>query len=74
MPEPTDGYRPIPIALPPTGVFVFESYHRPGFHMAVQQHENMYGVLEIDIQKRIRSMPRMGAPGAPRPGGAFGQP
>ena len=30
-------------------------------HMAVQQHENTYGVLEIDIQKRIR------APGAPRP-------
>jgi hypothetical protein len=30
-------------------------------HMAVQQHENTYGVLEIDIQKRIRT------PGAPRP-------
>src|SRR5262245_23628044 len=24
-------------------------------HMAVQQHENVYGVLEIDIQKRVRS-------------------
>jgi hypothetical protein len=23
-------------------------------HMAVQQHENMYGVLEVDIQKRVR--------------------
>jgi hypothetical protein len=33
-------------------------------HMAVQQHENMYGVLEIDIGKRARSAPR---PGAPRP-------
>jgi hypothetical protein len=32
-------------------------------HMAVQQHENMYGVLETDIQKRVR-------PGMqPRPGG-----
>jgi hypothetical protein len=31
-------------------------------HMAVQQHENLYGVLEVDIQKRVRSMPRMGGP------------
>jgi hypothetical protein len=23
-------------------------------HMAVQQHENVYGVLETDIQKRVR--------------------
>lgn len=23
-------------------------------HMAVQQHENMYGVLETDIQRRVR--------------------
>ena len=23
-------------------------------HMAVQQHENVYGVLETDVQKRIR--------------------
>src|SRR5262245_66415380 len=28
-------------------------------HMAVQQHENVYGVLEIDIQKRVRN-PGMG--------------
>jgi hypothetical protein len=34
-------------------------------HMAVQQHEAMYGVLEVDVQKRIRAMPRMGT----RPGG-----
>lgn len=39
MPEPTDGYQPIPIALPPDGVFVFESHHRPGFSMALQQHD-----------------------------------
>src|SRR5213080_4935949 len=26
-------------------------------HMAVQQHENVYGVLEIDIQKRVRAQP-----------------
>src|SRR5262249_14885834 len=33
-------------------------------HMAVQQHENTYGVLETDIQKRIKAggMPRPGAP------------
>ena len=31
-------------------------------HMAVQQHENTYGVLETDIQKRVR------AGAAPRPG------
>src|SRR5262249_23639067 len=24
-------------------------------HMAVQQHEGVYGVLEVDIQKRVRS-------------------
>ena len=24
-------------------------------HMAVQQHENVYGVLETDIQKRVRT-------------------
>ncbi len=29
-------------------------------HMAVQQHENVYGVLEVDIQKRVRQQPRMG--------------
>jgi hypothetical protein len=40
-------------------------------HMAVQQHENVYGVLEIDIQKRVRAtqQPRMG----PRQGSGFGQ-
>src|SRR5438128_5744854 len=32
-------------------------------HMAVQQHEGVYGVLETDIQKRVRA----GAAG--RPGG-----
>jgi len=34
-------------------------------HMAVQQHENTYGVLETDIQKRVRPG-AMGRPGAPR--------
>jgi hypothetical protein len=29
-------------------------------HMAVQQHENVYGVLETDIQKRIRAGARPG--------------
>lgn len=29
-------------------------------HLAVQQHENVYGVLEVDIQKRIRAVPRTG--------------
>jgi len=40
-------------------------------HMAVQQHENVYGVLEIDIQKRVRAQQpqRM----APRQGSGFGQ-
>jgi|SRR5581483_1047547 len=39
-------------------------------HMAVQQHENMYGVLETDIQKRVRpggpGRPGMPPPPAPR--------
>ena len=30
------------------------------FSMAVHQHENVYGVLEVDIQKRIRATPRLG--------------
>src|SRR6476469_9558853 len=30
-------------------------------HMAVQQHENAYGVLETDIQKRAQRSPRLGA-------------
>ncbi|HMP58842.1 MAG TPA: DUF3467 domain-containing protein [Gemmatales bacterium] len=34
--------------------------------MALQQHENVYGVLEIDIQKRMRVPPAVGArPGTP---------
>jgi hypothetical protein len=37
-------------------------------HMAIQQHENVYGVLETDIQKRVRATPRM----TPRPGAAGG--
>ena len=28
-------------------------------HMAVQQHENSYGILETDIQKRLRTSPGM---------------
>jgi hypothetical protein len=31
-------------------------------HMAVQQHESMYGVLEVDVSKRARSTPRAGMP------------
>lgn len=48
MPEPTDGYRPIPISLPPDGVFVFESHHRLGFSMAEQEHDflELFYVLE----------------------------
>jgi hypothetical protein len=41
-------------------------------HMAVAQHENVYGILEVDIQKRVKSLPRMGT--GQRPGGGFGQP
>jgi hypothetical protein len=33
-------------------------------HMAVQQHESVYGLLEVDVQKRVRAVPRPGA----RPG------
>ena|SRR5208283_3761897 len=28
-------------------------------HMAIQQHENVYGVLEVDIQKRARGQGAM---------------
>jgi hypothetical protein len=35
-------------------------------HMAVQQHEGTYGVLETDIQKRVRQGPAGARPGAPR--------
>ena len=37
-------------------------------HMAVQQHENVYGVLEVDVQKRVRTAPRQGV----RPGSQGG--
>src|SRR5437588_9245884 len=30
------------------------------FQMAVQQHENVYGVLEVDVQKRIRMTSPLG--------------
>lgn len=36
-------------------------------HMAVQQHENVFGVLEVDVQKRVRTFGRPGTSG--RPGG-----
>jgi hypothetical protein len=29
-------------------------------HMAVQQHENAYGALEVDINKRLRTNPARG--------------
>jgi hypothetical protein len=38
-------------------------------HMAVQQHESVYGVLEVDVQKRVRNVPR---PGGIRPGSQGG--
>jgi hypothetical protein len=27
-------------------------------HLAVQQHENLFGALEIDVNKRVRAAPR----------------
>src|SRR5438105_4555416 len=33
----------------------------------VVQHENAYGALELDFQKRLRNMPRSFTPAAPRP-------
>ena len=43
-------------------------------HMAVQQHENVYGVLEIDIQKRVRAQqPQRMAQGQGGGGGGFRQ-
>lgn len=32
-------------------------------HMAIQQHESVYGVLEVDVQKRVRSPMRQGGGG-----------
>ena len=37
----------------------------------VSQHENAYGVLELDFQRRARMAPRPAAP-AQRPGGGMG--
>ncbi len=39
-------------------------------HMAVQQHEGVYGVLEVDVQKRVRTMPQRA--GGTRPGSQGG--
>ncbi len=36
-------------------------------HMAVQQHENTYGVLETDIQKRVRTGAQQRLGGGPPP-------
>jgi hypothetical protein len=41
-------------------------------HMAVQQHESVYGVLEVDVQKRVRNVPRQ-AGGRPGQQGGFMQ-
>jgi Protein of unknown function (DUF3467) len=38
-------------------------------HMAIQQHEAVYGVLEVDVQKRVRQQPGMGGGGR-----SFGSP
>lgn len=38
-------------------------------NMSIQQHERVYGVLETDIQKRVRGGVRLG----PRPGPGTGQ-
>src|SRR5262245_50327243 len=60
MPAPNDGYRPIPIALPEDGVFVFESRHRLGFSMPVERHEflELFYVLDgagtFDLGQRTR--------------------
>jgi hypothetical protein len=37
----------------------------------VSQHENAYGVLELDFQRRARNVAQQ-RPGAARPGGGFG--
>jgi hypothetical protein len=36
---------------------------------AVQRHESFFGVLEVDVQKRIRGIPGGGGLGGARPGG-----
>jgi AraC-like DNA-binding protein/mannose-6-phosphate isomerase-like protein (cupin superfamily) len=48
MSEPGGDYQPITVALPPEGVFVFESHHRPGFRMAEERHNflELFYVLE----------------------------
>ena len=33
-------------------------------YQATQRHESVYGVLEVDIQKRVQSVPRQGAGGS----------
>jgi hypothetical protein len=40
-------------------------------HLAVQQHERVYGVLEVDVQKRVRAMPGQGAGTRPGSQGGF---
>ena len=56
-PQPTE-----PVRLTHRLVINFYTAKRllQAFHVAVQQHENVYGVLEVDIQKRIRATPRLG--------------
>src|SRR5262245_50545627 len=56
-PQPTE-----PVRLTHRLVVNFYTAKRllQAFSLAVQQHENVYGVLEVDVQKRIRATPRLG--------------
>jgi hypothetical protein len=66
MPNPTE-----PVKLTHRLVLNYYTAKRllGALHMAVQQHENVYGVLEVDIQKRVRHSP---STGSPLGGGRFG--
>ncbi len=59
-PNPTD-----PLKLTHRLVLNFFTAKRllGALHMAIQQHESLYGVLEVDVQKRTRPQLRPGMPG-----------
>jgi hypothetical protein len=51
---PTPGGEPVKLTHRLVINFITAKRLLGALHMAVQQHENVYGVIEVDVQKRVR--------------------
>jgi hypothetical protein len=71
------GLNPQPLGIPEKPIKVTQklvsNYYTAkrlllALQLTIQRHEAVFGVLEIDVNKRVRGMPGMGGPGmGPRP-------